>query len=103
MTSASRGETRTAEPRRERHPVPRPATVRSGARFAASDNAAGGQCQYELFENCEHEWVATPVLQTDRAQGVVKAFIAHRLMTFLIAGQLRFPGGGSAPVTTRFN
>src|SRR5205823_7770582 len=28
-------------------------------RFAAAYKAAGGDCRYELFEGCEHEWVAT--------------------------------------------
>ena len=27
--------------------------------------AAGGDCQYQLFEGCEHEWVAQPGPQTD--------------------------------------
>ena len=49
------------------------------AKFAASYKAAGGDCQYELFEGCEHEWVATPGPQTDRAREMVKAFIARQL------------------------
>jgi len=48
-------------------------------RFAKAYKAAGGDCQYELFENCEHEWVATPGPQTDRAREMVKAFIARQL------------------------
>ena len=48
-------------------------------KFAASYKAAGGQCQYELFEGCEHEWVATPGPQTDRARQMVKAFISRQL------------------------
>jgi acetyl esterase len=48
-------------------------------RFATTYNAAGGHCQYELFEGCEHEWVATPGPQTDRAREMVKAFIARQL------------------------
>jgi len=51
------------------------------AKFAASYKAAGGDCQYELFEGCEHEWVATPGPQTDRARDMVKAFIARQLRT----------------------
>ena len=48
-------------------------------KFAASYKAAGGECQYQLFEGCEHEWVATPGPQTDRAREMVKAFIASNL------------------------
>ena len=48
-------------------------------KFAASYKAAGGDCQYELFEGCEHEWVAKPGPQTDRAREMVKAFIARQL------------------------
>jgi acetyl esterase len=48
-------------------------------RFAAAYKAAGGTCQYELFEGCEHEWVAQPGPQTDRAREMVKAFIARQL------------------------
>lgn len=48
-------------------------------RFAKSYQAAGGRCQYELFEGCEHEWVAQPGPQTDRAREIVKAFIAKQL------------------------
>lgn len=46
-------------------------------RFAASYKAAGGDVRYELFPGCEHEWVATPGPQTDRAREMVKAFIAQ--------------------------
>ena len=49
------------------------------AKFAATYKAAGGNCDYQLFEGCEHEWVATPGPQTDRAREMVKAFIARRL------------------------
>ena len=41
--------------------------------------AAGGQCQFQVFEGCEHEWVATPGPQTDRAREMVKAFIARHV------------------------
>ena len=47
--------------------------------FAASYRAAGGQCQLQVFEDCEHEWVAKPGPQTDRAREMVKAFIARQL------------------------
>ena len=49
------------------------------ARFVAAYKAAGGECQYEVFEGSEHEWVATPGPQTDRAREMVKAFIARQL------------------------
>jgi acetyl esterase len=32
-----------------------------------------------LFEGCEHEWVATPGPQAERAHETVKAFIARHL------------------------
>jgi len=50
-------------------------------KFAAAYKAAGGDCQYQLFENCEHEWVAQEGPQTDRARATVKAFIARQLKT----------------------
>jgi acetyl esterase len=50
-------------------------------RFAAAYKAAGGDCRLEIFEGCEHEWVATPGPQTDRARAMVKAFIARQLRT----------------------
>jgi len=49
------------------------------AKFVAAYRAAGGQCDYEVFEGSEHEWVATPGPQTDRARDMVKAFIARQL------------------------
>jgi acetyl esterase/lipase len=48
-------------------------------KFAATYQAAGGDCQFRIFEGCEHEWVATPGPQTDRAREMVKAFIASQL------------------------
>ena len=48
-------------------------------KFSASYNAAGGECRLEVFEGCEHEWVAKPGPQTDRAHEMVKAFIARQL------------------------
>jgi len=48
-------------------------------KFAATYNAAGGDCQFHVFEGCEHEWVATPGPQTDRAREMVKAFIARHV------------------------
>ena len=48
-------------------------------RFAATYRDAGGHCEYELFDGCEHEWVAKPGPQTDRAREMVKAFVARQL------------------------
>ena len=47
-------------------------------KFAETYKAAGGDCQYQLFEGCEHEWVAKDGPQTDRAREMVKAFIARQ-------------------------
>ena len=47
--------------------------------FAATYKAAGGDCQFQVFDGCEHEWVATPGPQTDRAREMVKAFVARQL------------------------
>ena len=49
-------------------------------KFVASYRAAGGDCEFQLFEGAEHEWVANPGPQTDRAQKMVKAFIALQLL-----------------------
>jgi acetyl esterase len=49
-------------------------------KFVASYRAAGGDCEFQIFEGCEHEWVANPGPQTDRAQKMVKAFIALQLL-----------------------
>ena len=48
-------------------------------RFAKTYKAAGGECQFQVFEDSEHEWVAKPGPQTDRAREMVKAFIARQL------------------------
>ena len=48
-------------------------------KFAQTYRDAGGDIQYELFEGCEHEWVAQPGPQTDRAREMVKAFIARQV------------------------
>jgi len=47
--------------------------------FAQTYKAAGGVCELTIFENSEHEWVAKPGPQTDRAREMVKAFIARRV------------------------
>jgi acetyl esterase/lipase len=49
-------------------------------KFAATYRSAGGDCQLQVFEGSEHEWVAHPGPQTDRAYEMVKAFIARNLM-----------------------
>jgi acetyl esterase/lipase len=48
-------------------------------KFARTYKAAGGDVQYQLFEDSEHEWVAKPGPQTDRARALVKAFIAKHI------------------------
>ena len=48
-------------------------------KFARTYKAAGGDVDYQLFDDSEHEWVAKPGPQTDRARSMVKAFIARQL------------------------
>jgi acetyl esterase/lipase len=48
-------------------------------KFVKTYRAAGGDCDYRLFENSVHEWVAEPGPQTDKAREVVKEFIARQL------------------------
>ena len=48
-------------------------------KFAATYKAAGGQIDYHVFADSEHEWVAKPGPQTDRAREMAKAFIARQL------------------------
>ncbi|MBV8835191.1 MAG: alpha/beta hydrolase [Alphaproteobacteria bacterium] len=48
-------------------------------KFANTYRAAGGSCEYRLFENSVHEWVAEPGPQTDKARATVKDFIARQL------------------------
>jgi acetyl esterase/lipase len=47
--------------------------------FVKTYRVAGGECEYHLFENSVHEWVAEPGPQTDKAREVVKQFIARQL------------------------
>ena len=47
--------------------------------FANTYKAAGGDVQFHVFTESEHEWVARPGPQTDRAREMVKAFIARQL------------------------
>jgi len=48
-------------------------------KFVASWRATGADARLEIFEGCEHEWVAKPGPQTDRAHEMVKQFIAKNL------------------------
>jgi acetyl esterase len=48
-------------------------------KFAQTYRAAGGDCDYRLFENSVHEWVAEPGPQTDKARQTAKEFIARQL------------------------
>ncbi len=48
-------------------------------KFVSTYKAAGGACNYQLFANSVHEWVAEPGPQTDKAREMVKQFIAGQL------------------------
>ena len=48
-------------------------------KFAKTYRAAGGDCDYRLFETSVHEWVSEPGPQTDKAREVVKQFVARQL------------------------
>ena len=48
-------------------------------KFAATYRAAGGECQLEIFKDCEHEWTAVPSPEADRSHEMVMAFIAKQL------------------------
>ena len=48
-------------------------------KFAATYRAAGGDCRFELFAGCEHEWTGRPGPMTDRAHEMVRQFIARNL------------------------
>jgi acetyl esterase/lipase len=48
-------------------------------KFANTYRAAGGVCEFTVYENCDHEWVAEPGPETDRAHAMVKDFIARQL------------------------
>jgi acetyl esterase/lipase len=49
--------------------------------FAKSYQAAGGECEYVVFKDSEHEWVAKESEQTTRARELAKQFIAKQLKT----------------------
>ena len=48
-------------------------------KFVQTYRAAGGSCDYTIFEGCEHEWVAKPGPETTRAHEMAKAFIARHV------------------------
>jgi acetyl esterase/lipase len=48
-------------------------------KFVAAYRAAGGDCRYELFPKCEHEWTGRPGPMTDRAHEMVRQFITRNL------------------------
>jgi len=48
-------------------------------KFVETYRAAGGSCDYTIFEGCEHEWVAKPGPETTRAHEMAKAFIARQV------------------------
>jgi len=48
-------------------------------KFVATYKAAGGVCEFHVFEDSPHEWVAKEGPQTDKARAMVKAFIARQL------------------------
>ena len=48
-------------------------------RFVESYRAAGGLCDYAIFEDCQHEWVARPGPHTDRAHQMARSFIARHV------------------------
>ena len=47
--------------------------------FVKLYQAAGGSCEFHLFEHSVHEWVAEESPETDKARETVKAFIARQL------------------------
>jgi acetyl esterase len=48
-------------------------------KFVNAYKAAGGPIDFHVFEGSEHQWVAQPGPQTDKARAMVKAFIARQL------------------------
>ncbi len=50
-------------------------------KFVDSYRSAGGQCDFEIFAGCEHQWVRKPGPETDRAIEMMKTFIARQLKT----------------------
>jgi alpha-beta hydrolase superfamily lysophospholipase len=48
-------------------------------KFVAAYRRAGGVVDYHVFEGSDHQWVAQPGPETDKARAMVKAFIARQL------------------------
>ena len=48
-------------------------------KFGKLYRAAGGECQVEVFEGCEHQWINDPGPQTTRSHEMLKTFIAQQL------------------------
>jgi acetyl esterase len=48
-------------------------------KFVKSYKAVGGDVQFKIFPDSDHEWVAKEGVQTDLARKTVKEFIAHQL------------------------
>lgn len=48
-------------------------------KFAETYRKAGGECDLEVFKDCDHMWVAEPGPQTDKAHAMAKDFIARQL------------------------
>src|SRR3990172_9276026 len=48
-------------------------------KFAETYLKAGDECEFEVFKDCEHRWVANPGPQTDRPYEQIKAYIARQL------------------------
>jgi len=48
-------------------------------KFAETYNAAGGDCQLEIFVESTHRWTAEESSETDRAREMVRQFIARQL------------------------
>ena len=48
-------------------------------KFVSAYKAAGGFCEYHLFEGVGYDWLDRPGPQAERAREVVKAFIARRV------------------------
>jgi acetyl esterase len=51
----------------------------SQEKFVKTYKAAGGNVEFHIFADSEHEWVAKEGPQTDKARDTVKAFIARQL------------------------
>lgn len=54
-----------------------PTTVQEN--FVSKFRAAGGDVEYAVFEDSDHQWVSVPGPQTDRAHALARAFIARQV------------------------